>query len=210
VKFGLESGNEYIANEVLTRQLTNDSLKRAFALCREAGLITESFNMVGIPHETPSAVLDTIKINAEMRVDKMQVSIYQPYRGTSLEQHCVEQKFSDSRDLDADWYEPIMDLRTISSSHVAMFRDHFKVLVQYYRVLMMLPAGISSVLIKLSDAILSSPITARALNLSYVPLNYLYRRFFTLRLKARIALGKRWKRCFGGIRPVALRRPGER
>lgn len=184
VKFGLESGNEHICNNVLNRQLTNAHIKTAFALCKEAGLLTESFNMVGIPTETPSAILDTIKLNAAVGVDTLQVTIYQPYPGTKLAELCHEQYSVEARDLASDFFSPsILKLNTLSSAQTLMFRDYFKVLVQYYKMLQKLPRAVSGLLVKLSDAILSLKITSRILNIIYIPLNYVYRRSLVLRFR---------------------------
>lgn len=57
-KIGLESGNEDIINNVLKRGLTLAQIEEAFHACRRAGLDTQSFNMVGLPGETPQAILD--------------------------------------------------------------------------------------------------------------------------------------------------------
>jgi len=175
VKFGLESGNEKISNGVLNRQLSNEQVKKAFALCKEAGLITESFNMVGIPFDTPSSILDTIKLNASIAVDKMQVSIYQPYQGTKLADVCVENDFIVTKDLKSDWFSPTLKLNTISSQHVLMFRDYFRVLVRFYQVLMSLPGDISRTLIASADTVLSLKITSGVLNFLYIPVNHVYR-----------------------------------
>jgi radical SAM superfamily enzyme YgiQ (UPF0313 family) len=187
VKLGLESGNEYISNQVPNRNLTNESIKKAFALCKEAGLITESFNMVGVPHDTPNTILDTIKLNANIGVDKMQISIYQPYQGTRLAEHCDEQNYIVQKDLESDWCSPVLELDTILSSQVLMFRDYFKVLVRYYQVIQRLSDGFSNLLITLSDRILSSVLTSKVLNSIYIPLNHIYRRMLVVRLKVKIA-----------------------
>jgi len=182
VKFGLESGNEHISNNVLNRQLTNEQVKKAFALCKDAGLITESFNMVGIPFDTPSSILDTIKLNASMGVDKMQVSIYQPYQGTKLADVCVENDFVVSKDLNSDWFSPTLKLNTISSGQVLMFRDYFRVLVRLYQVMLNLPGGIQRIFIASADKMLSLEITSGALNLMYIPLNNVYRKLLHMAL----------------------------
>jgi radical SAM superfamily enzyme YgiQ (UPF0313 family) len=183
VKFGLESGNEHISNKILNRHLSNEQIKRAFALCKEADLITESFNMVGIPFDTPSTILDTIKLNATIGVDKMQISIYQPYRGTKLAELCKEKNFLVSKDVEFDWFSPNLKLDTISSSQVLMFRDYFKFLVRYYHMLQKFPAGISQSAIRLSDRILSFAPTTKVLNSIYIPLNYVYRMMLALKFR---------------------------
>ena len=184
VKFGLESGNEDICNNVLNRQLTNEHIKKAFSLCKKAGLITESFNMVGIPHDTPATILDTIKLNASIAVDNMQVSIFQPYPGTKLAELCKEEYGLKSKDLATDFFSPsILKMKTVRSSQALMFRDYFKVLVRFYQRLQKLPKGISEISIKITDSILSFYPTSKVLNLIYIPLNYAYRRLLVLKYK---------------------------
>lgn len=188
VKFGLENGNENIANNVLKRHLTNERIKKAFAVCKEAGLITESFNMVGVPYETPGTALDTIKLNAAIGVNKMQVSIFQPYQGTKLADLCREQGFLVARDLEPDWFlGSILKLNTITPSQILMFRDYFKILVRYYQGLQKLPVPIATACVKFSDKLLSFAPFARVLNVMYVPLNYLFRKLQLLKTKVKAA-----------------------
>lgn len=192
VKFGIESGNEYISNTILRRQLTNEQIKKAFALCKEAGLLTESFNMVGIPFETPRRVLDTVKLNAAIAVDKMQVSIYQPYQGTRLGELSKEQGFLISKDLESDFFSPsILKLNTMLPSQTLMFRDYFKVLVRFYQVLGELPANLSKIAIKLSDCLLCSLPVSKVANLIYIPSNYVYRKVQGLKIKAKVRVVRR-------------------
>lgn len=191
VRFGLESGNEKISSEILNRRLTNDQIKKAFSISQKVGLITESFNMVGIPYEKPSSILDTIKLNATIAVDKMHISIYQPYYGTKLANICKEQNFLVSSDLESDLYSPSnLKLNTISPSQVLMFRDYFKVLVRYYQILQKLPDRISKILIKLSDRLFSFNLFSKVANLIYIPLNYLFRRMQFLKLMAKFPKSK--------------------
>ena len=187
VKFGLESGNENICNEVLNRNLKIEQVKEAFALCKEAGLITESFNMVGIPYDTPSTVLDTIKLNSEIGVDKMQVTIYQPYQGTKLADLCEKEGFIVQKDLQLDWFSPVLQLNTISSSQVLMFRDYFKVLVRYYQIIRIFPGWTSKIAVRLSDRVLSCVFVAELLNTIYLPLNYLFRKLQILKTMTKVA-----------------------
>ncbi len=194
VKFGLESGNEEIRHKVLNRHMTNEQIKKAFAICRKAGLTIEAYNMVGIPYESPRSILNTIKMNAAIGVDKMHVSICQPFPGTRLAELCEEQHFLEPKDMSADSLSPnyfysssILNLDTISRSQVLMFRDYFKILVRYYQLSARLPGIASRLLMKLSDKTLCLEATSRALNLLYLPLDYFYRRFLVLRLRANVA-----------------------
>ena len=191
IKFGVESGNEYILNKVLNRNMTNAHIKKAFRLCKQAGLITESFNMVGIPYEKPSCILDTVKLNASIAVDKMHVAIYQPYQGTKLGDLCKKKGFIASEDLKSDLYsQSVLELNTISPSQILMLRNYFKLLVRYYQLLQKLPHKMSMISIGMSDRILSNKFTAIALNIVYIPINYIFRRIQFLIIKAKITKAK--------------------
>lgn len=176
VKFGIESGNEEIRYNVLNRHMKNEQISRAFALCKEAGIITHSYNIVGVPDETPASILDTIKLNAAIGVDVTHVSIYQPYPGTRLAEICREKGLLESRDLDLDFCSSsIVRLDTVSAAQVLMFRDYFRAIMKYFQLIHKLPRGLSRVAVKLSDRVLSLDFTARVLNLLYHPLNFLRR-----------------------------------
>lgn len=188
IKFGLESGNKEIRYKVLNRRMTNEQIKKAFVMSKKAGMVTESYNMVGIPYETPSNVLDTIKLTATIGIDIMQAMIYQPYQGTKLAELCREQGFLKSGGFGADFFSPsIVKLDTMSPAQVLMFRDYFIALVRYYQVLQRLPGGVSKFAIWLSDRILSFAAVARVLNLVYTPLHYLYSRRKALKLRKKVA-----------------------
>ena len=188
VKFGLESGNETIRSEVLNRQMSNEQIQNAFSLCRQAGMATISFNMVGIPFETPLQVLDTIKLNAAIGVDMMQATIYQPYKGTRLAERCIEHNFIRSEDLGVSFFSPsVLKLDTLSPSQILMFKRYFTPLARVYGTLQRLPAALSSKTAAALDGLLSSKTTARFLNGFYRPLLRLKR--FLVSLKERITSG---------------------
>jgi radical SAM superfamily enzyme YgiQ (UPF0313 family) len=192
VKFGLESGNEEIRYQILNRHMTNEQIKKAFTICKKAGLIIEAYNMVGIPYESPRSILNTIKMNATIGVDKMHVSICQPIVGTRLAELCEEKHLFEPRNMSEDSFYPdfysvsSLNLDTISRSQVLMFRNYFKVFVRYYQFLQKLPAGTSEILIRPSDRILSFNLISKVLNQIYLPLNYFYQRLLILMSRSRV------------------------
>jgi len=188
VRFGLESGNEEIRYTVLNRRMKNDQIKRAFAMCKRAGFTTLSYNIVGFPHETPSAILDTIKLNASINVDVTHVTIFQPYPGTKLAELCRKESLLESKDLALDFCSPsILRLKTVSPSQVLMFRDYFRVFMYFFQVLEKLPAGMSRVCMKISERVLSFRITSQVLNILYSPLYHIYQKIVVNKFKRRKA-----------------------
>jgi radical SAM superfamily enzyme YgiQ (UPF0313 family) len=157
-------------------------------LCKKAGLLTLSFNMIGIPDESPSAVLDTIKLNAAIGVDIMQATIYQPYQGTKLGELCREHNLLRSEGLGPSFFSPtVLNLDTLSPSQILMFKKYFRALTRYYQLLQKLPPVLSQYAIRLSDKILSLNATSKILNILHVPFNYLYLRLLEIKLNAKMA-----------------------
>jgi radical SAM superfamily enzyme YgiQ (UPF0313 family) len=173
VQFGIESGNEEIRQNVLKRRMTNEQIEKAFAMARKAGMKTHSYNMVGLPGDTPETILEAIKLNALIKTDNLYFTIYQPYQGTKLAEICREQHLVTSEDLGPDFFSPsILKMETVSSSQIKMFRNYFRILTRYYQLLRKLPPAISNTATKFSDKILSKEPTAKMLNLIYPTLWY--------------------------------------
>lgn len=84
IHFGLESGNEEIRRRVINRQMSNEQIIRAHEICRAAGIATLTYNMVGLPHEDKAKFLDTIKLNARVRPNRIVLSVFYPYPHTDL------------------------------------------------------------------------------------------------------------------------------
>lgn len=81
---GIESGSERIRREILLRPMSNNTIIEAFAILHEAGITSWSFNMVGIPTETPKDFLETIDINESCGANYIRVSIFTEYPGMQL------------------------------------------------------------------------------------------------------------------------------
>jgi radical SAM superfamily enzyme YgiQ (UPF0313 family) len=178
VKVGLESGNEEIRFEVLKRKMTNEQITKAFSLCKKAGLLTLSCNIVGIPYETPAAILDTIKLNASIGVDFMHASIFQPYKGTKLDELCREKNFIGTDQLAPSFYSAtVLQMDTVAPSQILMFKEYFTVLKRYYQRLYNLPRPVADFLIGISDSILSFYYTSKVLNLLFGPIKYVHSSF---------------------------------
>ncbi|MCJ7645789.1 B12-binding domain-containing radical SAM protein [bacterium] len=99
INIGIESGSEWVRENVLNRKISNEKLITAFETCRKEGLATYSFNMIGIPYETVSHIKETIELNKRIHPTFLQVSIFQPYPGTQLNSLCVEKKWCEGEIL---------------------------------------------------------------------------------------------------------------
>jgi anaerobic magnesium-protoporphyrin IX monomethyl ester cyclase len=163
VRIGLESGDPRVRQDLLNRHLSDGDILRAAELLHGAGISVSTFNMVGLPGETPRGALSTVKLNARARTDYVQASIFQPYRGTRLYDVCREDGMLSESELTTDYFtDTTLTLKDMSRSQVRMFRRHLARLARVYRLVYRLPPGISRKVEGALDAVLAFPPTAAA------------------------------------------------
>jgi len=88
VSIGIESGDEYIRNKILKRNMSDQQIINTFKAAKKAGLKTYSFNMIGIPFETKKSIEKTINLNRKCKPDYIGVSIFNAFKGTEIYSVC--------------------------------------------------------------------------------------------------------------------------
>lgn len=157
VHFGVESGNDYIRNDVLNRKMPVDQIKQAFEACRKLGVSTLSYNMINLPYEDMPKILETIKLNAELKPNRIVDTIFYPYPHTRLWQVA----------LDADFIKPhfdytqeiVLEQPTLSRKQVIFVQRYFRNFVRGYQLANKLPSFLGKPLAKVLDAIFCSRFT---------------------------------------------------
>ncbi len=84
VMWGIESGVEKRRREILSKNISDGQIRQAAALFRQYGIKMKSFNIMGSPGETLDEAVQTIKLNAEVKIDFPWCSILQPYPRTKI------------------------------------------------------------------------------------------------------------------------------
>ena len=85
IQFGVESGNEYIRNVVMDRDMPRETIVNAFKLADKYGIKTSALNVIGAPGETKEMLMDTVKLNREINpTANSGANIFYPYIGTPL------------------------------------------------------------------------------------------------------------------------------
>ena len=104
IKLGIETGNEQLRIDVLRKgRATNDEMKQAGHLVKEAGIGLYTFNIVGIPGESVDMAFSTADLNIAMGTDHAWASLCQPYPGTHLEDWSVEHGYLEPGSNDKDF-----------------------------------------------------------------------------------------------------------
>ena len=78
-RIAFEAANDHIRNEIFKKNTTRQQLRDAARWIRQHGIRLGSLNILGGPGGTIEDELETIRLNAECRVDHPMVSLMQPY-----------------------------------------------------------------------------------------------------------------------------------
>jgi tRNA A37 methylthiotransferase MiaB len=88
IDVGLESGSERIRTQVLRRNYTNADFLKAAELTHKYGMKLRVYNMLGLPGETHTDHMETVRLNLLAKADEDFTGIFFPYPGTDLYERC--------------------------------------------------------------------------------------------------------------------------
>jgi len=128
VRIGIESGNENLRTEILKRRMSNDEIRRAFALANRVGLKVYTCNMLGVPGETAAMIEETIALNRELEPADLQFSVFYPYPMTELYDLCVREGYLIEGESLPSYYQrrSILHLPTLTTEELEKEYDHFQ------------------------------------------------------------------------------------
>lgn len=125
VDMGIEAGNEQIRKEVLNRKMSNDQIIKAFDMAHRFGIKTASYNMVGLPGETPDMIKETISLNKRIAPDQIIISIFYPYPGTQLYEVCEKEGYLGEKHSASYMTESVLNLPTITRPELEKLYTEF-------------------------------------------------------------------------------------
>lgn len=82
--FGVESGNERIRNEVIKKNARDKEIINAVSWCREYGIQTNLFLMLGFPEETMKEIEDTVNFGRRVQADLIGIHLTLPLPGSEI------------------------------------------------------------------------------------------------------------------------------
>lgn len=105
VGIGVESGSDAILRNINKGENTA-TLKKAIRMLQGAGIRVKAFFIVGLPGESPETVEETRKFLIDCPPDDLDMTIYQPYKGSHIWEHKKEYDINwDEIDLASSWYK---------------------------------------------------------------------------------------------------------
>ena len=127
VNMAIESGDEYIRNKVLKKNISTQKIKEAYRVVDENGMMTASFNMIGLPNETHKQVWETIEINRKLRPDRIMCSNFMPLPGTELGEQCAAEGLvaGDAADTTNYYSQVVVDNKNIAARTLVGYQGFF-------------------------------------------------------------------------------------
>ena len=93
VLMSVESGNDFIRNEVMKRGISRQKMFDSFEWAHKAGVQTNANCIIGLPYETPAMIEDSIQTISQLGATENGVNIFYPYKGTALRKVCEDNGF---------------------------------------------------------------------------------------------------------------------
>ena len=127
IYIGVESGSEWLRENVLNRKHSNTQIKRAFSLIKKQNIATRVFYMVGLPFETKEMIKSTVSLNYELQPNFGQCSFFYPFPGTPIYKICEENdllKDADELETVSSFFkEPSLKEVSVSNKDVQKYRE---------------------------------------------------------------------------------------
>jgi radical SAM superfamily enzyme YgiQ (UPF0313 family) len=163
VRMGVESGDPRITSEVLHRSLDLEDIRRAFSLLRQRGVARWSYNMIGLPSETLSEALRTVRLNAELAPEQMLAFLFYPYPGTELHRVCRELGYLTESEFDTYREHVAIRMPQFPRRDILFVHRFFHLLTRLYRFGERLPPVGGTRWTGALNAALTSPLFPRGL-----------------------------------------------
>ena len=128
LSFGIESGNEVLRRNVLKRKMSNEQIINALELAKKVDLPATSFNMVGMPFETESMILDTIKLNRKIKTKHHNVCIFYPFAGTELgkisqKENLIKYHYDN---LESYYHDTVLDMQQLDRLTILTYQKFWR------------------------------------------------------------------------------------
>jgi radical SAM superfamily enzyme YgiQ (UPF0313 family) len=132
INFGVESSDVEIQANVGRAPISQEQFMKSFALCRELGIKTFAFFIIGLPGDSIETVLKTIKFAIDMKPSWVQFTAASPFIGTKLRDWAITQGVVEEDDYAyTNSHEVLMGNGILSKEQVRSLY-HFAKFVEKY------------------------------------------------------------------------------
>lgn len=99
LRFAIETGNARIRNEVLKKNLTNEEILTATALCKKYDIPVVLFSMFGLPGETLDDAYETVRLTQTIKPLVASNYVFLPYPNLDITNCAISNGYLDPKDI---------------------------------------------------------------------------------------------------------------
>ncbi len=132
ISIGIESGNLNLRKNLLGRNMSDETILKAFKILEKSRLRVSANNIIGFPTETREQIFETIELNRQLNVPGVMVSLYNPYKGTALREYCDEKDLMQKGSHAGDYRsETILNMPQLSRYELLYLQKTFPLYVKF-------------------------------------------------------------------------------
>lgn len=137
INFGVESASKEVFEKSKKLEVDRENLVKTVKICKEIGINTVAFYILGFPGDTKKGIFKTIKLALDIDTDKAQFMLPNPYPGTELFEECIKQnKYSQKFINDIDvFFKQISNHTVPQVSFVNDITPSMLMLIKKYAIL---------------------------------------------------------------------------
>jgi radical SAM superfamily enzyme YgiQ (UPF0313 family) len=122
IAFGVESGNQNTL-DLIKKKATVEQAREAVKLCREAGVKSSVYLLMGLPWDTPETLEDNVRFAKEIQPDFVEIFYTYPFPGTELHKIALEKGLIVEGQIPEDAYaNPAMNGMYMTREELANWR----------------------------------------------------------------------------------------
>jgi radical SAM superfamily enzyme YgiQ (UPF0313 family) len=99
LRIAVETGNEDYRRRILKKNISDEVLVRAADTLNRYGIDFVTYNMLGLPGESYSEALETLRFNCRLKPALALCFVFQPFPGTELAKYAVSEGFLPAENL---------------------------------------------------------------------------------------------------------------
>ena len=129
VRMGIESGNDYIRNNVFKRNMTMGEIINALQMIKDNRLLSRLYFMIGAPYETVEMMEESFDLAMKSNADIILFNRLLPLPGTEIRELCEKEKllvFNDSNDFSHVAVNPVRTTMFASEKQIEKFMAKIK------------------------------------------------------------------------------------
>lgn len=129
---GIEQGDEEYREKVLIRPYSNKLALERLQIATDLGVTFSTFNMIGLPDETPELHWQTVLLNRKIQSDTTNCSTFTPFVGTPLRDLAIRRGYLDPRVICSGTYEEsLLDMPKFPKDRIKALQRVFPMYVKF-------------------------------------------------------------------------------